>query len=54
MDLALSTRQEDLALNLIEHKVQIDKQDSNGFTALHNAIMRGIVILALVDPEHTY
>ena len=53
LDLALSTRQEDLALNLIEHKVQIDKQDSNGFTALHNAIMRGIVILALVDPEHT-
>ena len=47
MDLALSTRQEDLALNLIEHKVQIDKQDSNGFTALHNAIMRGIVILVL-------
>ena len=45
LDLALSTRQEDLALNLIEHKVQIDKQDSNGFTALHNAIMRGIVLL---------
>ena len=47
LDLALSTRQEDLALNLIEHKVQIDKQDSNGFTALHNSIMRGIVILVL-------
>ena len=47
LDLALSTRQEDLALNLIEHKVQIDKQDSNGFTALHNAIMRGIVLLVL-------
>ena len=42
LDLALSTGQKDLALNLIEHKVQIDQLDSKGFTPLHNAIIRGI------------
>ena len=44
LDLALSTGQKDLALNLIEHKVQIDQLDSKGFTPLHNAIIRGIEI----------
>ena len=42
LDLALKTGQEDLALNLIEHKVLIDQLDSNGLTPLHNAILRGI------------
>ena len=41
LDLALSTGQEDLALNLIEHKVRVNQLDSNGSAPLHNAIIRG-------------
>ena len=52
LDLALSTGQEDLALNLIEHKAKVNQLDSNGSTPLHNAIIRGDVSSALFLLKH--
>ena len=41
LDLALKSKQEDLARNLVEHNVNIDQVDSNGSSLLHLAIDRG-------------
>ncbi len=41
MDIALSTKQEDLATTLIEHKVNVDQTNSEGTPLLHLAIERG-------------
>ena len=49
LDLALSTGQEDLALNLIEHKVRVNQLDSNGSSPLHNAITRGILLFPALN-----
>ena len=41
LDIALKTRQEDLAKTLVEHDVNIDQTDTNGSSLLHLAIDRG-------------
>ena len=41
LDIALKTKQEDLAENLVDHNVNIDQMDSNGSSLLHLAIDRG-------------
>ena len=38
LDIALKTRQEDLAKTLVEHDVNIDQTDTNGSSLLHLAI----------------
>ena len=40
LDIALKSRQEDLARTLIEHDVKIDQTDGNGSSLLHLAIDR--------------
>ena len=40
LDIALKTRQEDLAKTLVEHHVNIDQTDTNGSSLLHLAIGR--------------
>ena len=48
LDLALRTKQESIAANLVNSKVDIDKIDMNGLSLLHKAILRGIFTL-LID-----
>ena len=38
LNLALKSKQEELAQNLIDHNVNIDQMDSNGSSLLHLAI----------------
>ena len=42
LDLALSTGQEDLALNLVEHKINVNQKNTLGSNSLHSAIARGM------------
>ena len=52
MDIALKTRQEDLARTLVEHDVNIDQIDTNGSSLLHLAIDRGDDYAAMFLIEH--
>ena len=54
LDLALSTGQEDLALNLIEHKVNVDQKNTTGSTSLHSAITRGISSILKRSKNQSY
>ena len=40
LDLALRTKQESIAQNLVRNHADVNKADSEGFTLLHKAIMR--------------
>jgi ankyrin repeat protein len=40
LDLALSTKQEELANTLLEHKADVNLTDSDGLTLLHLAVAR--------------
>jgi hypothetical protein len=40
LDLALRTKQESIAKNLVKNKVDINKTDKNGLSLLHKAIIR--------------
>lgn len=41
LDLALSTKQESIAMTLVNHKVDINRRDNAGKCLLHKAIKRG-------------
>lgn len=41
LDLALSTKQQSVAEELVKHKVDVDRPDKNGWCLLHKAIKRG-------------
>jgi len=49
LDLALSTGQEDLALNLIEHKVNVNQKNTLGSNSLHSAITRGKSFILIIS-----
>lgn len=46
LDIALKSRQEELAKSLVEHNVNLDQIDSNGSSLLHLAVDRGTYFLA--------
>ena len=52
LDIALKSRQEDLARTLIEHDVKIDQTDGNGSSLLHLAIDRGDDYAAMFLIQH--
>lgn len=41
LDLALSTKQESIAMTLVNHKVDVNRRDNAGKCLLHKAIKRG-------------
>lgn len=41
LDLALSTKQESIAMTLVNHKVDVNRCDNAGKCLLHKAIKRG-------------
>ena len=41
LDLALKSKQESIAKNLVKNHIEINKTDSNGLSLLHKAIQRG-------------
>lgn len=41
LDLALSTKQESIAMTLFNHKVDVNRRDNAGKCLLHKAIKRG-------------
>jgi hypothetical protein len=41
LDLALRTKQESIATNLVKNHIDINKTDNQGFSLLHKAIFRG-------------
>lgn len=41
LDLALSTKQESIAMTLVNHKVEVNRRDNAGKCLLHKAIKRG-------------
>ncbi len=48
LDLALRTKQESIATNLVKSKVDINKIDMNGLSLLHKAILRGFFLVFAV------
>ena len=54
LDLALSTGQEDLALNLIEHKVNVNQKNTLGSNSLHSAITRGISFILIISNSQRF
>ena len=42
LDLALKSKQESIAKNLVKNHIDINKTDSRGFSLLHKAIFRGL------------
>ena len=47
LDLALRSRQESIAENLVKNHIEINRTDSNGLSLLHKAIQRGFFIFNL-------
>ena len=41
LDLALKSKQESIAKNLVKNHIEINKTDSDGLSLLHKAIQRG-------------
>ena len=41
LDLALKSKQESIAKNLVKNNIDVNKTDSRGFSLLHKAIFRG-------------
>ena len=41
LDLALRSKQESIAKNLVRNNIYVNKTDSRGFSLLHKAIFRG-------------
>lgn len=52
LDLALRTKQESIAKNLVKNRVDINKTDKAGQSLLHKAVMRGDVYSALFLVEN--
>ena len=42
LDLALKSKQESIAKNLVKNNIDVNKTDSRGFSLLHKAIFRGL------------
>ncbi len=47
LDLALRSKQESIAQNLVKNNIDINKTDSRGFSLLHKAIFRGLFSFVL-------
>ncbi|PIK51845.1 putative ankyrin repeat and FYVE domain-containing protein 1-like, partial [Apostichopus japonicus] len=52
LDLALSTKQQSVAEELVKHKVDVDRPDKNGWCLLHKAIKRGDEFASLFLINH--
>jgi ankyrin repeat protein len=45
LDLALKSKQESIAKNLVKNHIEINKTDSDGLSLLHKAIQRGKLLI---------
>lgn len=49
LDLALKTKQESIAKNLVKNHIDINKTDQLGLTLLHKAILRGKTLIKKIN-----
>lgn len=49
LDLALKTKQESIAKNLVKNHIDINKADQHGLTLLHKAILRGKTLIKIIN-----